>query len=873
MNITDLEFVENNIDDNGSYLTFRFSEITSGNIGGYNIYVKYNLTEIFTYETFVIDSSANSDDDVIFTYNEDGYTYFNYYINDEDFGKTFFISVAPVLRTWVEDGTSNIVEVIAPPHPVLNLKAYYGNNLINISWEDDPEANSNVIHYAIRRSKGKIISNLSVADNGDLYSTEFYYGTNYLIVDKVKKVYWYGSCQNNNRLSILNTNMFPYVLDTADEYEMSINNVVAYSEEEFETISTLSKVPLQTSYIYEDDIFDLDSVYFYSVVPYSSSSISGSAVAVPLIIRKLDKLVPYLRSIGNSENTYLSSPFWRNMKNVLVDNNYYLKQQFDIPKIKGNYSFKGFLGFAFCYVDIFVNGTYALSVETDNYGNFEFDLPFRNNVISLSLQGRDKNNIHFSIKSTPQIIRLVNIYTFFAVLANSYTDMWEEILRQFDDFSFSTSRLQLLSDKLSPFVDFIKNIDEEDDSYRNVLIASYLAYEYAGYQKAIYMILDSFKENVPECSDYLVFFNDFAMDTLKSRYTFSLNNKDLVSTSTTRLERGHYVYGVSACTYAGEESSISIIHADSRWWPNESLLDDPDSYYGYNIIFWDEVGEADFYKVYRLDNPSYYFEYNIADFSFLQECQMPILMDFGLNPLQPSVNPPKYTITEFSKPQNLKVYYNNFISDVDINIKNKNWIRILIFENRVSELKDYQIGRLLSMFKDLIPPELGYTILLCNDYRVKDITFLDRPNKEIQPLPNIHYRCYGDLISGVYYQGTFVGPFSIVRGQPGFRAYNSLNYNEGFYSYTAFFQSDLIEKAEGISQIILMKNSSSDFCKVQYTKLELNSFGIWWDFEHVLGTNMMRAFIIGLPKKIQIRVLFKLPNLYEDFSIRLHTLA
>jgi len=870
MQINDLQFVSYTQDQQGIFFTFKFTKLNSTSIGGYRLYKKYNINDSFVYETIVIDSSANTDDNVIRSFNEGEFTYFNYYILTEDYGKNIFLVVAPVSRTWVEFDQSNTVDIITPPRAVFNFHTYFDNKVLNISWEDSIVNNESVTHYEVRKSKGILIQNISLSDEGILKSPTFIYNNRYLIIDKVKKVYWYGLCNSSGELSIIDENKFPFIQDTADEYEMSINNINVYAEDEWETISYVNKILSVSTYSYIETDFSNNSVYFYSIVPYATLAVSGPAVFCPIYIKNLQEVTPYLRSIGNSDNEYLASVFWRNMRDVLTDHNYYLKQQFDIPQIKGNYGFKGFLGVANCYVDVFINKNYALTVETDIFGNFQFDisLPGKENI--LALQARDKDNIVFSGTSTPQTIRVVTIYSFFSALSQEYKTIWGEILQQFSDFSFNESRISLLEDKLNPFVDFIKNIDEEDADYKNILITSYLSYEYAGYQKAIYMILDAFRESVGEFDYYKVFFRDTLMDTMSSGYSFVVNNRDLLDDPNSRLERGNYIYGISSCMDNGEESSISVIRVDSRWWPNKELLEQDDSYYGFNVLFWE--GNADYYKIYRLDNPTSD-NYDVLDFKFLQTATIPILVDFGLSIPQEGVKPPEYTITEFPKPTNLKIYYNNHIADFNINSKNKNWIRILIFERENEEIKEYQLTRMLSIFRDLIPPEIGYSVLLCNNERVKDITNLNRPDKELKPLPAIHFWMRGNLNNGVYYDPLFSGDFELVKNQIGFNAYGSLNYNSGFYSYTSLYRSDLIEKIEGISLILLSKNHNSNFCKAQYTKFELNSFGIWYDFEPILGTDMLRAFVFGKPTQIQIRVFFDLPNLYQNFNVRLHTLA
>ena len=86
------------------------------------------------------------------------------------------------------------------------------------------------------------------------------------------------------------------------------------------------------------------TLYFYSLAALSGAE-EGYSLYYPLYTIGITSLSPYLRTVGNSENTYLSSIFWRKLKNVLTDQNYYNKQIFDIPHVKGANVIAVFLDF------------------------------------------------------------------------------------------------------------------------------------------------------------------------------------------------------------------------------------------------------------------------------------------------------------------------------------------------------------------------------------------------------------------------------------------------------------------------------------------------------------------------------------------------
>jgi len=694
--------------DTYSKIVFKFDMIPLINdIGGYRIYKSYNANSTGVYDRMVIDVSSSSKDAVEITTNLNGSTYFNYYVHTADFGRVIYISLVPVNRLGKELIGCAPLRVNAHPSAPATFSMCYDNFTVQASWTPPSiysGANTDISNYVLKRANCISISGVVLNSSGNLSHTLFGVGLHVFVVDQVKKSYWYGTCVTSGEFILDEASRFPLVSDISGDYEVSINNLRIFMEGDFTQIGLVDKATLT----FEDTTFSKESLYFYSLSALVGQE-EGYSLFYPLYTLSLPNVSPYLRTVGNSENSYLSSIFWRKLTNVLIDQNYYNKQSFDIPHIQGMYNFTGFLGLYNCKVDVFINDQYNNTVITDHSGSFSFAISLTKSNSKIQLQARDMENIGFSMKSNPQIVRLVTIYSFFTALAQEYTYIWKEILLQMKDFSFATSRTVLLENKLSPFVGITKDISEDDASFTAFITQAFLAYEYAGYQQGLYMILNAMNANISEFDHYELFFNDSLMHTHCTGYVYTVNYPLAV------LARKNYIYAVTGVNDAGEESGATILRVDDRFWATNLTaggIATSTGYSGYNYLRWDPTGAATKYNIYRQTVEGA--DYSILNFKFLHQCQDTIFVDIGTY-TEVDKYPPEYTITEFYPPTNVHVYNYTHVTNTPTSKKNSNWIRIIIYQKDTMAIPAFQLARLQLLLADMVPPELGYTVVLCND--------------------------------------------------------------------------------------------------------------------------------------------------------------
>lgn len=551
-------------------------------IGAYKLYKSYSLHDSGVFTSIIVERSSIYTESVNKTYSKDNKTFLDYYIDEEDYGRVIYLHLVPISRTWITFVSSSKISIKVPPTEPEFVVAKFNNYEVFLTWAPPVGAiNSNVdvTHYNIKRANSTELTGFSLNTSGNLSHSSFYKGAHVFVVDYIHKLYWYGVCAINGEFLLNEETRFSLVNEDIGESDVSINNLKIYIENVFTQIGEVAN----STFLFNDTSYNKDFLYFYSISA-SVQDAEGPSVYYPLFTTPLPQVYPYLRSWKTSENSFISSPFWSKLKHVLTDHNYYNKQSFDIPRIKGMYAFTGFLGLSDCKVDIFVNDVYTASCLSNQYGGFAFSVHLPGTICKLHMQARDRGNIGFSIKSTPQIIRLVNIYSFFTALGKEYSDIWQELLAQMKDFSYDTSRIQLLENKLQPYVDLVHNISETDENFTKLVTQAYLAYEYAGYQESIYLLLNAMKDTIAELDHYDVFFRDAPMQTIHSGYSYIINDEEA------QLPREDYVYAVTAVNIYDEETAPAIIRVDNRWWPTNlknAGIETSTGFLGYNVLTWE----------------------------------------------------------------------------------------------------------------------------------------------------------------------------------------------------------------------------------------------------------------------------------------------
>jgi hypothetical protein len=121
------------------------------------------------------------------------------------------------------------------------------------------------------------------------------------------------------------------------------------------------------------------------------------------------------------------------------------------------------------------------------------------------------------------------------------------------------------------------------------------------------------------------------------------------------------------------------------------------------------------YNVYRQETSTR--EYKNIDFKLIYPgCKDSTYVDIGMQPAPPQAKfPPEYTITEFSPPMNLHIFNKTHIAQMKIAKKSKNWVRVVLYQKGSREIASFHLERLVKLLKELVPPEIGFTIIVCND--------------------------------------------------------------------------------------------------------------------------------------------------------------
>lgn len=142
-----------------------------------------------------------------------------------------------------------------------------------------------------------------------------------------------------------------------------------------------------------------------------------------------------------------------------------------------------------------------------------------------------------------------------------------------------------------------------------------------------------------------------------------------------------------------------------------------------------------------------------------------------------------------------------------------------------------------------------------------DVHYIENPGIEPQ-----YYHCEGDLLTGVYFKDGVGTPPS------GFTTYGDDYYGDVVYTYSAFYQSDIISNSEGFKNIKFITNQLTDYYDVQYRTYNNGLYGEWNNLNSIIINNQygFETNIESEPTQIQIKVLFKLPYLYGTFNIKLY---
>jgi len=733
-----------------NYATFTLDNYTGAK--GYELYMSYDNTSFVKVETRVDSSLMRLPS--ISTTKDLTYTYFNHQINeDHTYGRSLYFYIKILNSAQTVLATSETVTVPTYPSIVENVMCTFDNYDVTVTWDavDTTDGNNeDVSEYRIYRSSIEGISG-STLDTTNVYlllNTAFAVGDVLWVSDSMKRLEWYGVVETAGEFDLTSTGILE-VNCIANVENISIDNITVNRE-----LTAKSYVGSTTNLYYTDSTFVSNNKYIYNVAAYTILGGVGNFGKYPIFTLPITEAYPYIRSYLYSSTGLLSNPYWANLKQVLVDENYYDKATWAIPYSKDeSFNIKGYLGLSDCKVDIYVNDIYNSMVTTTSTGEFSFNHKFPRTSSTIKIQCRDKSNVDFSRISAPIEVRPLNLYTWFSLLGDQYKDMIDELDSSIEDISIENCRYSSFVDRFTPLIELNKNANEDEVFFKNIAIEIFKSFEFGGYDKSLRMFLDALQDNIINFDHYEIFYNDEYNETKQTGFSFIVNETMYGTayvmsstgyvitssgyvvagiTTSSGLERDDYYYGISSTNALDEESDVLIQRVDCRWWPED--------YKGYIILNWDVIPEATRYKIYRGTTET--------DLHFMTYINGNLFVDIGAIELFPE-HPPVYGFVSYDHPAEIRVIRNNRVGNDESFFRRYNWMHIVIYTKDNQEFYDYEIDRILFYLRRFIPPETRYGLVYANDdfSRIYDGLNADTTRYELSN-PNMYY-CTGDLFTRV----------------------------------------------------------------------------------------------------------------------------
>ena len=227
-------------------------------------------------------------------------------------------------------------------------------------------------------------------------------------------------------------------------------------------------------------------------------------------------------------------------------------------------------------VDAWLNDGYLGGFQTGKNGEVTIVINLRkgSNTLKFRLRNSDSTVINSSdfIFDISTYLR----YLFFAVFGFFVEELKDFIDDTKDElFIDTTTYLDRFADLVSVWRVYGWSISE----FRATIKALIKAFAYNATVKGVNDVLDAFA----------VVDTIWVWEYLDPWRAIRVG--DMV-TSTGVINKEDFTYGVSACKYNGEETTPVTLRMDGRWKDSAYITD-------INIMEWDEVDGADFYKIYR----------------------------------------------------------------------------------------------------------------------------------------------------------------------------------------------------------------------------------------------------------------------------------
>ena len=827
--ITNLTIVSVDLIDDQTRIIFSFVKPT-GNIGGYYLFMSSTGAIYINVKTRV--DSAHMQDLEISTYDSGGMTYFDYTLpTTVTDGQLLYFKIQALEITRAVSTFSDVVTAYTYPSKPTNTFITYDNYDVTVTWnaiDFTNGKNSTFTNYSIYRDIATEVSNFDKDEFDILIHPSFTVGKYLWIFDVFKRCQWFGLITSTGVFPLTQNKLTNYS-DNSDSYTVNVDNLKAFIESDSrELVGTTS------TGTYIDNTYNKEKYYIYSVESEALGSRTSNRSVYMCYTINVTGAYPYLRPAENSDTALLRNPYWRKLKEVLIDNNYYDKSSFAIPYAMDTiFNFKGYLGVSNCKLDVFVNKIYSFTTSTGIYGEFNINYTFKKEIVELYFQARDKENIGFSRKSSPYSIRTLNIYTIFATWGEQYKDAIDELNNLILDNSITTCRYASFEDKYSPFIELYKVGAEDTTKFLQLAAEIYKAFQHVGYDKVLIKFFDAFVNYVDNFESYQIYYNNSLFKEMNTATNFVSDNPQLM--------RGNYYYGVAAAKFDGQETPITEIRVDKRWWPG--------NYKGFIVLKWSEVIGAECYKIYRRTATT--------EYKFLISTTYTTFGDNNELIPDPNITPIDINVIDLSLPIVQEIYNIDVIQRL-LKQQRNYYINILLFFKDSQLVAEYQLSRISFFLQKFIPPELKYNIFYANDKTVFSTTFV-MENK---------YYCKGNIYSSgitlsisneeagyLFWENLYgiYGPLSFYldndqRKYPGIYGTTEYGYYDSFlytgtlgtsrFGFLAYYHSSTLNFTEGTCNISWIGiGDDDDDIFFTYRRFANNAWLAWEELSGAVGTH------------------------------------
>jgi len=476
-----------------------------------------------------------------------------------------------------------------------------------------------------------------------------------------------------------------FILDKNTEYitDISIDYAKITDGDLNVFVEKDNKIFLQliTSTGYIEPVTDTNKVFLYSITSITPGQESLASKGFVEILY-LPQITPMIRRLEQS-NPEILSLYWKQMKDSLHDENYYLKEPFDVPFIdKEKYKFLIYVGIAKVDVSIWINEKYLGTIQTDEKGeaSFESELRRKNNLLKFRLKNYDGTIQHpndFTLS-----LNTLFMYLFFLVfgilLEETKTTMDTTEANTF----VSTCSSEILK-KFSKLVGIYRVFGWTIEEFRETIQKLMLAFNYPGTIEGIERVLNAF--NMIDRFEFYEYLEPWR----------TIRVKDFL-TSTGYITTENFLYGISACKDNGEETIPSLVRIDKRW-------HNP-VYESVNIFEWTPVMGADFYRIYR-GNSS-------ATLEFLTSTGGTRFIDYNIYSTNSAIMPLNLQYASIDPPKEVKRLFVRKVREEDFYYYSGGHLKVIIFGKR--ELLKEEKEIIFQTLRRIIPAELKLEIVFAD---------------------------------------------------------------------------------------------------------------------------------------------------------------